>query len=70
MKTLAEAKDYVRTLLAMTDGDAEAVYRAIDRAQRGSKMGATRDQYEQDAETYALQRLALADLTGNASYRL
>lgn len=70
METLAEAKEHVGTLLALADGNGDAVYAAIDRAARATRAGCTREQWEAHSEQYALQRLALADLTGNAGYRL
>ena len=70
MTQLDEARRYVKDLLALADGDSDAVYRAIDRAERAGKAGATREEAERNGEGYAMQRLALADLTGNPGYRL
>ncbi|MEV0726026.1 hypothetical protein AB0I37_25010 [Micromonospora purpureochromogenes] len=67
MKTLAEAKDFVRTLLAMAEGDGDAVRRMIDRSERNARQFATArgETYtSDDANEYALQRQALAELTG------
>ena len=63
--SLELSRTHVQELLRLAEGNAEAVYRAIGRAE-----AASRERGWDDAEAYPLMRLALADLTGNASYRL
>lgn len=65
--TLEQAKATVRALLDAAGDDADKVYRALAAAQRVSRRGASYS--EADRDDYAMQRLALADITGNAAYR-
>jgi hypothetical protein len=68
MIDLAEAKRQVTELLDMANGDAEVVFRSIIGAQNVGRQYAGYTE-EHDAN-YGMLRLALADLTGIAAYRL
>ncbi len=68
--TLDEAKQQVREMLAL--GDADAVFRAISKGQRAGRdlAGVRADAEAQRDSDFGMLRLALADLTGDAGYRL
>jgi hypothetical protein len=65
--TLTEAKGQTRHLLGIAEGDADAVYRSVRASERNCRRYANFT--ESDADNYRMLRLALADLTGNATYR-
>ncbi|HZN76041.1 MAG TPA: hypothetical protein VFC00_30790 [Micromonosporaceae bacterium] len=65
--TLTEAKDQIRHLLGIAEGDADAVYRSIRASERNCRQY---DNFtEADEDEYCMLRLALSDITGNAFYR-
>lgn len=70
--TFDEAKAQVADLLALANGDADAVFRSLTRAQRAGADSITADRGDEERRQfdYGLMRLALADLTGHAAYRL
>jgi hypothetical protein len=62
------ARQHVQELLNLCDGNADQVYRAIRIAQSTARY--TDDYTELHMLAYGLQKLALADLTGDRRYRL
>jgi hypothetical protein len=65
--TRTEAESQIAAMLDVARGDADAVERAIDNGRRTSRE---HESYtETDEASYALLKLALADLTGDGKYR-
>lgn len=65
--TLDQAKSIIRMSLDLADGNADAVAAAINKSQRDARLWATDD--TNNFDHYAMLRLALSDVTGDAGYR-
>jgi hypothetical protein len=66
--TEADARGIVASYIDNAEGNAEAVYRALVKAEHGTHLDGTASLCT--TETYAMLRAALADLTGVDRYRL
>lgn len=65
--TRTEAQSQIAAMLDTACGDADAVERAVDNSRRVSREHGTYT--DGDEDSYALFKLALADLTGDGTYR-